>query len=155
MIDRRTQIKLSSKINKIMKDCETVAEGKDGSDLALFHGYTEATKNNNYTYSITKIPRYIPDLLELCRMLPKIQTKSDQTAGIISYADLVTEVTNIDAQVKGYVVADHFINLLNLSNVGFLNEMDKDGKHLVFSVLNPRYKEQLFSSKVNTEPDEK
>lgn len=138
-----------------MKDCAYKEDGNDGSDIAIFYGYTPQTKDIQYTYSISKAEHYIPELLELCRMLPKIEATSKNFTGIISYADLITELTSPDAQKKGFIVADHFINLLNLSGIGLSDTLDKDGKQIVYSMLNSKYKDEIYPSKVPTEPDEK
>lgn len=145
MIDRRTQLKLSSKINQIMKDCVYKEDGNDGSDIALLRGYSAQTKDVIYQYSISKAERYIPELLELCRMLPKIKTRSEKFSFIISYADLITELTSPDAQKKGFIVADHFINLLNLSGVGLSDEFTANGKQISYAMINSKYKDQISS----------
>lgn len=143
MIDRRTQLKLSSKINQIMKDCAYKEDGDDGSDIALLYGYSPLTKDVMYSYSIAKAQRYIPELLELCRMLPKIEAHSENFSFIISYADLITELTSADAQKKGFIAADHFVNLLNLSGIGLSDELTENGKQITYSMINSKYKDQI------------
>lgn len=155
MLDKKIHIKLASKVNRIMKDCAYTLPDKKVDDVFLAHGYSPLTENNTYYYSMSKANQHIEELLELCKMLPILESGLKGTVGIIAYPDLIPNAVNPDVQLKNFVIADHFTNLLDITGVAILNELNKNGRKLVGSSINPKYKHLFSQSKSAPEPDEK
>lgn len=155
MLDKKTHFKFSSKVNKIMKDCLIQDNLLDGSDMFSAHGYTPLTKDNNYTYSMSRAQKHIPELIDLCKILPIMKSNVEGSVGVISYTDLITEFSTADTQLKAFVVADHFVNLLNVTGIAPVTILTRDEKTLACSVLNPKYRSQFLQTKKAQEPDEK
>ncbi len=143
-------------------------------DLWVGNGFSLLTKSNIYHYSTSKTEQHTEELLELCKMLPiddytieellgrwellnvsprfksllKPELESTKgTVGIIAYADLIPETTSFDAQLKSFVIADHFINLLEAACIGAVFEynkaVEKDGIKPVGFAIYSKYRQSF------------
>ncbi|MBQ8604529.1 MAG: hypothetical protein IJ410_06780 [Oscillospiraceae bacterium] len=158
MLSRRDYIKFSRKLSSMLEDCyldtkypnENYKEfekayGYKYDEIAFTKGASSLTEHNFYLFVKEKVLQHKDELLEMCANLPKMKTVATDTAGTISYTDLLPE-TNRTKESFTYSCeeADKFIGLLEINGVGYARDLvgSKEFKAAPI-ILSPRYKDQV------------
>ena len=100
MLPEREYFMFSKKVSKLLKTCflgvkhpddaNFIISDKFGlstSEVFLFSGQSSLTQKNMYYFNKSEALKHKEDLLEICRMLPKLKTIIHDTAGTIAYTD--------------------------------------------------------------------
>ncbi|MBQ7902916.1 MAG: SEL1-like repeat protein [Oscillospiraceae bacterium] len=158
MLPEREYFVFSKKVSKLLKTCFLGVKHPDDanfiisdkfslptSEVFLFSGQSSLTQKNMYYFNKSEALKHKEDLLEICRMLPKLKTIIPGTAGSISYTELLPdEKTNTISLTRYCEHADKFIGLLTINGIGYAEEISGTGSFKAAPIdLAFEYREQV------------
>lgn len=159
MLPEKEYFMFSKKVSKLLKTCFLRAvhsedepfrpmqdHGISAEETSAFKGKSSLTQNTRYYFNRIEALKHKEDLLEICRILPKLKAIVPDTAGTISYADLLPQGKHTTISLTKYCEhADKFIALLTINDIGYAHGdfVGTEAFKAVPIVLSYRYKDQV------------